>query len=133
MTATIAVVAALAVSASATASPASHHAVGGAIRNGTITVGSNWTLEYSSWHGTDDFCETMSFKSGHVFTGDNASTGTWSGNVVLRFTGGLDFNAGDVYKGKLQKSGAHAGDFVGTVTRSKTSFSPFILVPGALC
>jgi hypothetical protein len=127
----------LAVSATALASPASKSGRGSALphvqHNGAITMGSSWTFYYSSWHGTDNFCETLTFGSGHTFLGDNTSTGTWSGNVTLRFTGGLDFQAGDVYRGKLQKSGALAGDFVGSVTYRKTSFSPFDLDPGASC
>jgi len=102
-------------------------------KNGAITTGSQWTFYYSSWHGTDSFCETLTFGSGHSFLGDNTSTGTWSGNVILKFTGGVDFQAGDVYKGKLQKSGKLKGDFVGSMTYKGTSYEPFDLDPGAFC
>jgi len=102
------------------------------IKNGAVTSGSQWTLYYYGWEGVGDICETLTFAS-HTFSGDNTSTGTWSGNIKLTFTGGLDYHAGDIYKGKLKKSGTYAGDFVGSVTSSGTSYSPFVLVPGAFC
>jgi hypothetical protein len=98
---------------------------------GPITAGSQWTFQYKSWEGRDDLCETFTFDNGHKFVGDNTSTGTWTAQGTLKFTDGVDYGAGDVYKSKLQKSGTYKGDFLGSVTTDKTAYSPFI--PGALC
>jgi len=140
LTGVVTIIALLAVgeSASARPGPVRTHAIPGLPRAhatpkiGTITSGSQWTLYYKSWHGSDNFCETLTFSS-HTFLGDNTSTGMWSGNVKLKFTGGVDFTAGETYKGKLQRRGTYAGDFVGSVTANGLAFGPFILVPGQFC
>jgi hypothetical protein len=136
------IVGSFAVSASATASagPSLRQSGGNAAtlhsgkvtKDGAVTSGSQWSLFYYGWEGAGDICESLTFAS-HTFIGDNTSTGTWSGNIKLTFTGGIDYQAGDIYKGKLKKSGTYAGDFVGSVTFEGTAFSPFILKPGALC
>lgn len=138
VTGALTVMASLAIGASATASPASgpHQSHSGQatsdVQHGAVKSGSQWTLYYYGWEGAGDICEALTFAS-HTFTGDNTSVGAWSGNVKLTFTGGIDYQAGDVYKGKLKKSGTYAGDFVGSVTYQGTSFSPFVLKPGASC
>ena len=142
LTGILTVMASLVVGASATASSASgarqmygnrapSH-VRRAPEAGAVLSGSQWSLFYYGWEGAGDICETLTFSS-HTFSGDNTSTGTWSGNIKLTFTGGIDYQAGDIYKGKLKKSGVYSGDFVGSVTYEGTSFSPFVLKPGVFC
>jgi hypothetical protein len=142
LTGALTVMASLAVGASATASATSRTRqthpnpaiadVHGVLKNGAVTSGSQWSLLYYGWEGSGDLCETLTFAR-HTFTGDNTSTGTWSGNIKLTFTGGIDYQAGDVYKGKVKKSGTYSGDFVGPVTYKGTSYSPFVLKSGAFC
>jgi hypothetical protein len=122
LTGALTIVGALVFSAPATASA----------KDGAVSSGSQWSLYYYGWEGAGDICESLTFAS-HTFVGDNLSTGTWSGNIKLTFTGGIDYQAGDIYKGTFKKSGTYAGDFVGSVTFDGTAYSPFILRPGALC
>lgn len=69
-----------------------HHAAGPisavphvpSIKNGTITVGSQWTYYDRDWEvGYTGACEVLTFSSHHLFTGDLGDSGKWSGNVKL--------------------------------------------------
>lgn len=54
------------------------------IKNGNITVGSQWTYYDRDWQfGYTGACEVLTFSSHHLFTGDEGDSGRWSGNVKL--------------------------------------------------
>jgi hypothetical protein len=105
----------------------------GSVHNGTIAIGSSWTVVYYPWLDTDDpFCEVFTFGADHVFTGDSGDNGHWSGNLKMVFTGNGDFfSSGNVYKAKLARSGFFSGSFVGTVSLLGAEFGPFVLSSGA--
>jgi hypothetical protein len=100
-------------------------------KNGTVKVGSKWTIFYKSWSGNEDFCEVFTFAANHDFAGNDVDQGTWSGNLKMTFKmTGYYFPAGATYTAKLQHGGSFNGTFLGSVRANGYSYGPFELVSG---